>query len=72
MPDDGSREHVVRAGALTASDLEAAVAFMRAPSTRRYPFADLVSAPLPLDRLDDAIELARSGRHLRVAIAPGA
>lgn len=72
MPDDSSREHVVRAGALTASDLEAAVAFMRAPSTRRYPFADLVSAPLPLDRLDDAIELARSGRHLRVAIAPGA
>lgn len=55
-----------------AGDLEAAVAFIRSPGTRRYPFADLVSTPLPLDRLDEAIELARSGGHLRTAIAPGA
>jgi len=55
-----------------AGDLEAAVAFIRSPGTRRYPFADLISPPLPLDRLDEAIELARSGGHLRVAIAPGA
>lgn len=67
-----AEERVVRPGEPSPVDLEAAVAFMRAPGTRRYPFADLVSTPLPLDRLEDAIELARSGRHLRVAIAPGA
>ncbi|GAD32790.1 putative threonine dehydrogenase [Microbacterium sp. TS-1] len=66
------RELVVRGGAPTPADLVAAVAFMRAPGTRRYPFADLVSAPLPFARLDEAIDLARAGRHLRVAIAPGA
>ncbi|SDQ06235.1 Alcohol dehydrogenase GroES-like domain-containing protein [Microbacterium sp. cf332] len=66
------RERLVRGSAPTTADLDAAVGFIRAPGTRRYPFADLVSAPLPLDDLDDAIELARSGRHLRVAIAPGA
>lgn len=54
------------------ADLATAVAFMRSLGTRRYPFADLVSAPLPLDRLDEAIGLARSGTFLRVAIAPGA
>ncbi|QLD10606.1 alcohol dehydrogenase catalytic domain-containing protein [Microbacterium oleivorans] len=54
-----------------AADLEAAVAFIRNPGTRRYPFADLVSVPMPLDRLDEAIELARAGGHLRMAIAPG-
>ncbi|MFB8893306.1 alcohol dehydrogenase catalytic domain-containing protein [Microbacterium plantarum] len=69
---EASSETTLRVGVPTSADLEAAVAFMRAPGTRRYPFADLVSTPLPLDRLDDAIELARSGRHLRVAIAPGA
>ncbi|MFS0715159.1 alcohol dehydrogenase catalytic domain-containing protein [Microbacterium sp. 2P01SA-2] len=65
-------DQIVHPGEPTPADLGAAVRFMRAPGTRRYPFADLVTAPLPLDRLDDAIELARAGRDLRVAIAPGA
>lgn len=70
---DGSRAALtVAAPDCAAVDLATAVAFMRSPGTRRYPFADLVSTPLPLDRLDEAIGLARSGTFLRVAIAPGA
>lgn len=56
----------------TPADLVAAVAFIRSPGTRRYPFADLVSPPLPLDRLDDALAQARAGSYLRTSIAPGA
>lgn len=54
------------------ADLTAAVAFMRSPAARKYPFAELVSRPVGLERLDDALDLARSGTHVRVAIAPDA
>lgn len=83
-PGDGALRVAVRRGTGTEApvpiagahpsgdDLDEAVSFIRSPGTRRYPFADLVAAPLPLDRLDEAIELARRGTHLRTAIAPGA
>lgn len=48
--------------------LDRAVAFLDA--TRVPSWAALVSPPLPLRRLDDAFELARSQRWPRVAVAP--
>jgi threonine dehydrogenase-like Zn-dependent dehydrogenase len=36
----------------------------------RLPFEKLTSAPLPLERLDDGLQLARSRRWQRVAIRP--
>ncbi|MEH3089790.1 MAG: hypothetical protein PGN24_09420 [Microbacterium arborescens] len=59
-------------GPPTGTDLDDAVSFIRSPGTRRYPFADLIAAPVPLDRLDEAIALARTGVYLRTSIAPGA
>lgn len=35
-----------------------------------YPFAGLVGATFPLDRLDEAIETAHLDGHVRVAVAP--
>lgn len=54
----------------TPDDLSAGVAFIRSAAARAYPFAELVSAPLPLERLDDALALAATGAHVRVGIAP--
>jgi putative phosphonate catabolism associated alcohol dehydrogenase len=49
--------------------LDQAVAFLER-SYERYPYEELVSQPLPLERLDDALELARSRRFPRVAVCP--
>ena len=49
--------------------LREAIAFLaRAGAT--WPLADWVSPPVPLADLDQALALARSGRWLRVAVAP--
>ena len=37
---------------------------------KELPFAELTSDPLPLERFDDALELARTRRWQRVAIRP--
>ncbi|KAA9086644.1 alcohol dehydrogenase catalytic domain-containing protein [Microbacterium radiodurans] len=72
----GGPRGVVTAHAATApavpthDDLREAVAFVRNPATRRFPFADVVAPPLPLARLDEAIDLARRRPDLRVAVAP--
>lgn len=36
----------------------------------RYPFAELVGAVFPLERINEAIEAAASGRYVRVAVRP--
>jgi alcohol dehydrogenase len=47
--------------------LAEALAFLgEAPS--HFPFSSLVSPPFPLERVDEAFELAQKGEHLRVAI----
>ncbi len=70
-PASAVMTHAAAAPAVpTAEDLREAVAFIRNPATRRFPFADLVAAPVPLARLDEAIERARDRPDLRVAIAP--
>jgi len=48
--------------------LTTAVAFL-AETQDRYPYAELVSPPLPLHDLPNAIQLAQSGRWHRVAMA---
>lgn len=50
-------------------DLEAALAFL-AKTHRKYPYEKLVSPPLPLERLDEAIALAQRREWLRVAVKP--
>lgn len=50
-------------------DLEAALAFL-AKTHRAYPYEKLVSPPLPLERLDEAIALAQRREWLRVAVKP--
>lgn len=50
-------------------DLEAALAFLAA-THRTYPYEKLVSPPLPLERLNDAIALAQRREWLRVAVKP--
>ncbi len=47
--------------------LDRAVAFLQI--SRELPWASLVSPPLPLERMNDAVALARSGRWARVALA---
>jgi len=49
--------------------LETAVGFL-ASETARRPWQTLVSDPLSLARLDEAVALARSGRWARVSVAP--
>ena len=49
--------------------LDLAVSFLQR-TYRRYPYEELVSEPLPLQRLYEAIELARSRRFARVAVCP--
>lgn len=51
--------------------LAEAVAFVQR-HWRRLPFAELVGETVPLARLDEGIEIAATGRHLRVAVAPRA
>ncbi|MBN2293076.1 MAG: zinc-binding dehydrogenase [Pirellulales bacterium] len=36
--------------------------------SHKYPFAEMVGARFPLDRINEAIEVAASGEHIRVAI----
>ena len=50
--------------------LDRGVAFLR-ETAARYPYASLVSAPFPLTALEEAAQVARSGRYLRVAVDPG-
>lgn len=51
------------------ADLDDAVAFLHRHADQ-FPFASLVSPPVPLDQLADAIELARQRRFMRVSVAP--
>jgi hypothetical protein len=51
------------------SDLDEAIAFI-AQTFQEYPFAELVSPPMPLSKMDAAIELAKSAQYYRVALAP--
>ena len=50
--------------------LERAVAFLR--ETPELPWASLVSPPLPLAKMDEAVALAQSRRWARVALTMGA
>lgn len=50
-------------------DLEAATSFME-NSWNTLPFADLVGPSFPLSKLDEAIEVAKSGADVRVGIHP--
>lgn len=50
--------------------LEAAVAFL-AREGRELPWERLVSPSLPLSNINEAIELARTGRWPRVSLCPG-
>jgi hypothetical protein len=47
--------------------LERAVAFLH--QLRDLPWASLVSPPEPLERMNEAVALARTGRWARVALA---
>ena len=49
--------------------LDQAVAFLQ-QTAQRYPYASLVSPPLPLDRLDQAFDLARQRTYHRVSVQP--
>ena len=49
--------------------LDEALAFL-AQTADHYPYASLVSNPLPLAELDRAIALAKTRQHFRVAIGP--
>lgn len=49
--------------------LDEAISFLHHTATR-YPYAELVSAPLALDQLQQAIDLARTQQYLRVAVHP--
>ena len=49
--------------------LDLAIDFLERTAAR-YPYEQLVSEPLPLTRLDEAFELARSRRYPRVAVCP--
>ncbi|MEU2653698.1 zinc-binding dehydrogenase [Streptomyces sp. NPDC007325] len=49
--------------------LDTAVRFLAAHH-RDFPFADLVAAPHPLERIADAVEAARTGTAPRQALAP--
>ena len=50
-------------------DLAAAIDFLSAAAPQ-YPFAELVSSPLPLSRVDEAFNEAIAGPSLRVAVSP--
>ncbi|MGG7465426.1 zinc-binding dehydrogenase [Plantibacter sp. YIM 135347] len=52
-----------------AAHLARAVDFLT-EAWRRYPFAELVGATLPLAEVDAALELAAAGTHPRVALRP--
>jgi threonine 3-dehydrogenase len=54
----------------STGDLAGAITFL-ADSIDQYPFATLVAPPFALPRINEAIELARSGRFHRVAVYPG-
>lgn len=49
--------------------LEKAVEYLSG-AWHSYPFAGLVGETFPLERIDDALELAATGRHPRVALDP--
>ncbi|MGH8021073.1 MAG: hypothetical protein ACREIA_22880 [Opitutaceae bacterium] len=52
-----------------ASNLGQALRFL-AEAHREFPFHKLVSPPLPLEQLDDAMALAQTREWLRVAVQP--
>jgi putative phosphonate catabolism associated alcohol dehydrogenase len=52
-----------------ARHLAAAVSYLE-HAWYRYPFARLVGETFPLDRVDDALSLAATGAHPRVALDP--
>lgn len=47
--------------------LEESIAFLQRQKDR-FPWAELVSPPLPLERIDEAFDLTRSRKWLRVAV----
>lgn len=49
--------------------LEQAIDFLTA-TAGRYPYEELVSAPFPLADLEDAVQMARTRKYLRVAVRP--
>ncbi|WP_411721703.1 zinc-binding dehydrogenase [Mycetocola sp.] len=49
--------------------LEQAVDYL-ASAWHSYPFAELVGETLPLERIDEALVLAATGRHPRIALDP--
>ena len=51
--------------------LDEALAFL-ARTADRYPYSSLVSKPFALAELEQAIALAETRQHIRVAVAPNA
>ena len=49
--------------------LEEGIAFLERTADR-FPYADLVSPPVPLSRFEEALELSAKRRWLRVAVSP--
>ena len=49
--------------------LEEGIAFLERTADR-FPYADLVSPPVPLSRFEEALELSARRRWLRVAVTP--
>lgn len=54
----------------TSADLLAALDFLTVHH-RRFPFAEMVSEPVPLNEIDEAFRQARSSGAVRVAVRPG-
>ncbi|MET0714656.1 MAG: hypothetical protein ABWY57_07060 [Mycetocola sp.] len=70
-PDVLVRNHLTLRGVHNYSgrNLEQAVDYL-ASAWRCYPFAGLVGEILPLDRIDEALTVAATGRHPRIAVDP--
>lgn len=69
LADPAGRPARADAPAPTAADLAQSMAYLRS-ACGRHPFDDLVDPVLPLDGVDDALRLARTGSFLRVGIDP--
>ena len=53
----------------TPDDLVTAVDFLAA-AVARFPFAEMISEPYPLEMIGEAFEAGREGKSLRVAVRP--
>lgn len=49
--------------------LDEGVAFLKS-TAGKYPFEDLVGKVFPLSELDEAVEMAKTGAHIRVGVTP--